>query len=184
MDEHGAGHTAEVAAPTAPAGPRARTGGRWGLVAAVAATVVALDQLTKWWALEALDDRTIDLVWTLRLNLTLNRGAAFGLGSRYAPLIALAAVVVVLVVLGTTRGLDARWPRLGVGLVLGGALGNLTDRVFRDGTGLLGGAVVDFVDLQWWPVFNVADAAICAGVALLAVTLGRQPSPPSTSASP
>ena len=175
MDETAAGHTADVAAPSDVAPRRPLVGGRWTLIGAVAAVVVALDQLTKWWAMETLDTRTIDLPWTLRLNLTLNRGAAFGLGSRYAPLIALAAVCVVVVVLGTTRGLDARWPRLGVGLVLGGALGNLADRVFREGTGFLGGAVVDFVDLQWWPVFNVADAAVCIGALLLVLTASREP---------
>ena len=169
--------TADTAEATAPA--RAWAGSRWVLIGAVAVVVVAVDQLTKWWALHELDTRTIDLPWTLRLNLTLNRGAAFGLGSKYAPLIALAAVCVVLVVLGTTRGLDSRWPRLGVGLVLGGAFGNLADRVFREGTGFLGGAVVDFVDLQWWPVFNVADAAVCVGAVLLVLTAAREPTPSS-----
>jgi signal peptidase II len=161
--------------PTTDAPSRPRLGSRWTLIGLVALVVVGLDQLTKWWALQTLDTRTIDLVWTLRLNLVLNRGAAFGLGSRYAPLIALAAVVVVVFVLGTTRGLDAVWPRLGIALVLGGALGNLTDRLFREGTGFLGGAVVDFVDLQWWPVFNVADAAVCVGAALLVLTAAREP---------
>jgi signal peptidase II len=169
MDAETAG-TAPSAAP-----PRRRTGARWALIGVVAVAVVALDQLTKWWALEELDTRTIDLPWTLRLNLTLNRGAAFGLGSKYAPVIALAAVCVVVIVLGTTRGLDARWPRVGVGLVLGGALGNLADRVFREGSGVLGGAVVDFIDLQWWPVFNVADAAVCVGAVLLVLTAAREP---------
>jgi signal peptidase II len=161
--------------PATGAPSRPRLGSRWTLIGAVAAVVVGLDQLTKWWALETLDTRTIDLVWTLRLNLVMNRGAAFGLGSRYAPVIALAAVVVVLFVLGTTRGLDARWPRLGIALVLGGALGNLADRLFREGDGLFGGAVVDFVDLQWWPVFNVADAAVCVGAVLLVLTAAREP---------
>jgi signal peptidase II len=167
------------AAETGPAPGRTRSGSRWLLIGAVAVVVVAVDQLTKWWALHELDTRTIDLPWTLRLNLTLNRGAAFGLGSKYAPIIALAAVCVVIVVLGTTRGLDSRWPRLGVGLVLGGAIGNLADRVFREGTGFLGGAVIDFVDLQWWPVFNVADAAVCVGAVLLVLTAAREPTPPS-----
>jgi signal peptidase II len=167
------------AAETGPAPGRTRGGSRWLLIGAVAVVVVAVDQLTKWWALHELDTRTIDLPWTLRLNLTLNRGAAFGLGSKYAPIIALAAVCVVIVVLGTTRGLDSRWPRLGVGLVLGGAFGNLADRVFRDGTGFLGGAVVDFVDIQWWPVFNVADAAVCVGAVLLVLTAAREPTPSS-----
>jgi signal peptidase II len=169
-----------VDAETATAPARPRAGARWALIGVVAVVVIALDQLTKWWALDELDTRTIDLPWTLRLNLTLNRGAAFGLGSRYAPIIALAAVCVVVVVLGTTRGLDARWPRVGVGLVLGGALGNLADRLFREGSGVLGGAVVDFIDLQWWPVFNVADAAVCVGAALLVLTAAREPAATET----
>jgi signal peptidase II len=181
MDDPRARHTAGVAAPPAAAGRRSLLRDRWVLVGVVAAVVLVVDQLTKRWALETLDTRTIDLPWTLRLNLTLNRGAAFGLGSRYAPLIALAAVCVVVVVLGTTRGLDSRWPRLGVGLVLGGALGNLTDRLFREGTGFLGGAVVDFVDLQWWPVFNVADAAVCVGAVLLVLTAARDGGEPAES---
>ena len=170
--------------PVTGAPSRPRLGSRWTLIAGVAAVVVGLDQLTKWWALQTLDTRTIDLVWTLRFNLVLNRGAAFGLGSRYAPLIALAAVVVVVFVLGTTRGLDSLWPRLGIALVLGGALGNLSDRVFREGEGLLGGAVVDFVDLQWWPVFNVADAAVCVGAVLLVLTAAREPDPAEPAPAP
>ena len=153
--------------------PSVRT--RWALVAVVAPIVVAVDQLTKWWALQVLDDRTIDLVWTLRLRLLFNTGSAFGLGSRFAPIIALVAVVVVTVVLRAQRALTG-WPaRFGAALVVGGAVGNLLDRLFRDGGGFLGGAVVDFVDFQWWPVFNVADACICVGAALLAFTAGRTP---------
>jgi signal peptidase II len=56
---------------------------------------------------------------------------------------------------------------IAIGMVLGGALGNLSDRAFRGGGGFLGGGVVDFVDLQWWPVFNVADSAIVVGAILL-----------------
>ena len=156
---------------------RASVRTRWLLVATVAPIVVAVDQLTKWWALQALDDRTIDLVWTLRLRLLFNTGSAFGLGSRFAPIIALVAVVVVTVVLRAQRALTS-WPaRFGAALVVGGAVGNLLDRLFRDGGGFLGGAVVDFVDLQWWPVFNVADACICVGATLLAFTAGRTERP-------
>jgi signal peptidase II len=54
-----------------------------------------------------------------------------------------------------------------LGLVVGGALGNLTDRAFRAGDGFLGGGVIDFVDLQWWPVFNVADSGVVVGAVLL-----------------
>ena len=53
--------------------------------------------------------------------------------------------------------------RIAVGAIIGGAIGNLADRAFREGGGFFGGAVVDFIDLQWWPVFNVADSAIVVG---------------------
>jgi signal peptidase II len=141
---------------------------RWAFVVPTAAVVVAVDHLTKWWALQALDDRTIDLVWTLRLRLVFNQGAAFGLGSRFAPLLALAALLVVGLLLRTDRLLATRPAAVGVALMIGGAVGNLLDRVFRSGGGFLGGAVVDFFDLQWWPVFNVADVAIVVGAVLLA----------------
>ena len=61
------------------------------------------------------------------------------------------------------------------GLVIGGALGNLADRAFRGHGGLLSGAVIDFVDLQWWPVFNVADSAIVVGACIAVVANLRKP---------
>jgi signal peptidase II len=137
------------------------------LLALIAGAVLAVDQLTKWWAVETLDDRTIDLVWTLRLNLTFNRGAAFGFGTQLGPVIGVVAIVVVVLLVRAGR-LDATLPvHVALGLVAGGALGNLADRAFRAGDGFMGGAVIDFVDLQWWPVFNVADMALVAGVVLL-----------------
>jgi signal peptidase II len=144
-------------------------------VAAVAGIVVVADQASKWWALQALGPTGIDVVWTLRLRLVFNTGTAFGLGSRFAPLIAILAVVVVAVLLRTGSALEGTWARLSLGLVLGGAVGNLLDRLFRAGGGLLGGAVVDFIDFGWWPVFNVADMAITGGAALLALTAWRDP---------
>ncbi len=138
--------------------------------------VLILDQSTKWWALQALDSaRSIDVVWTLRLRLVFNRGTAFGLGSRFGPLIAVLAVAVVAVLARAGNTLQGRAARMSLGLVLGGAVGNLIDRLLRDGSGVLGGAVVDFIDLQWWPVFNVADMAITGGAALLALTAWRDP---------
>ncbi|HEV2767996.1 MAG TPA: signal peptidase II [Acidimicrobiales bacterium] len=134
------------------------------------AVVVAADQTTKWWALRALDGGAVDLVWTLRLRLVFNRGTAFGLGSRFAPLIAILAIVVIATLVRTGGALQGIWARLSLGLVLGGAIGNLLDRLFRSGGGVLGGSVVDFIDLQWWPVFNVADMAITGGAVLLALT--------------
>jgi signal peptidase II len=135
--------------------------------------VAAADQLTKWWAVRALDDRTIDLFWTLRLNLTFNRGSAFGLIRSFGPLLAIAVAVVVLVLVRAGRMVSTTPMAVGLGLVLGGAAGNLLDRAFREGSGFMGGAVVDFVDLQWWPVFNLADAAIVVGGVMVALA-GRR----------
>jgi len=140
-----------------------------GTFLGAAAVVVLLDQLTKHWALGALADGPIDLVGSLRLNLVFNDGAAFSLGggggkTRLIALLGL-AVSVALVRIGW-RADRRRWA-LGLGIVLGGALGNLVDRALRAGDGFLGGRVVDFVDLQWWPVFNVADAALWIGIGVL-----------------
>ena len=160
-----------------PAHLRARP--RWGLLAIVGVAVLLLDQLTKWWAVETLDDgHVIDVVWILRFKLAYNTGSAFSLGQGRGALISLLALVVVAVLLRTGRHATRPLAALALGLVLGGALGNLTDRAFRDGgseprDGFLGGAVVDFVDLQHWPIFNVADSAIVCGALLLVVSSWR-----------
>ncbi len=89
----------------------------------------------------------------------------------------LVAVGVVIGVIRIGRTLRSPWWALGLGLVLGGALGNLIDRIFRS-PGPLQGHVVDFVSVGWWPVFNVADSSIvCGAVLLVALTLfGIEPS--------
>ena len=137
----------------------------------VAALVVAIDQLTKWWALETLGNRTIDLVWTLRLNLVYNTGAAFGLAQDWDTVIAVVVLLFVIVVAWASwGGRRLSMPPVLLGMVLGGAIGNLADRAVRAGDGFLGGAVVDFIDLQWWPVFNAADSAIVvAGIILVLI---------------
>jgi signal peptidase II len=139
----------------------------------VAALVVAVDQMTKWWAVNTLDDRTIDLIWTLRLRLVFNTGAAFSRFDGLGPLLGVAAVVIVGVLLWMGRVSPDRRTAAALGAIAGGALGNLLDRLFREGEGLLGGAVVDFIDIQWWPVWNVADMAIVLGSAALVVVAGR-----------
>ncbi len=143
--------------------------------AGVAAVVVALDQATKHWALQALADGPIDLVGSLRLKLTFNDGAAFSVGGGRTTLIAVAALVVSVVLVGLGMRAEKRLWALGLGVVLGGALGNLADRAFRAGGGVLGGHVVDFVDVGWWPVFNVADAALWVGIGLLLLSSWREP---------
>lgn len=144
------------------------------LAIAVAAAVIAVDHATKWWALQALDDRNIDLFWKLRFNLVHNPGGAFGLGSKYAPMFALIALTIVLVLFRRGGAFQTKLAQVSVGLVLGGAVGNLLDRVFREGYGFLGGRVVDFIDVQFWPVWNVADMGISIGAVLLALTAGRE----------
>jgi signal peptidase II len=132
----------------------------------VAAAVVAADQLSKIWALSALADGPISVVGSVRLYLTRNSAGAFGLGGAAVPFLAVAALILVVVM--ASSGETTRHPLLAVavGLVLGGALGNLADRLFR-GRGWLRGAVVDFIDFRVWPVFNLADTAITCGCLLL-----------------
>jgi signal peptidase II len=146
---------------------------RWAALALVAVLVFSLDQLTKRWALNELDE-PIDLFWTLRFRLSFNTGVAFSLAPGMGPVVALLAVLVVGFLVRTGRSLTT-WPgTLGLALVVGGACGNLADRVFR-GDDVLHGAVVDFIDLQWWPIFNVADAAVVCGAILLAWRALRAP---------
>ena len=140
----------------------------------VAALVVAVDQVTKWLALEALEDRDIDLVWTLRLHLVHNSGAAFGLGQGLEIVIAAVALLFVIVVAWASwGGHRLSLPPVLLGMILGGAVGNLADRAARADDGILSGAMVDFIDLQWWPVFNAADAAIVVAGVILVLTAPR-----------
>jgi signal peptidase II len=138
-----------------------------------AAVVVGLDQLTKQLALSELTDGPVHLVGSLRLALAFNDGAAFSLGSGRTGAIAFVALGVALVLLWLGWRATRAGYAVGFGVVLGGALGNLADRALRDGDGVLGGRVVDFVDLRWWPVFNLADASLWVGIAILLVTSWR-----------
>lgn len=142
----------------------------WLLSLGVAIAVLGVDQLTKAWAVTRLPRGSIHVIWTLHLALAHNTGAAFSLlsGKGWGPAIALVALIVVAgLALGSTM-LRTPLAAAAVGLVMGGALGNLADRAFRSHHGLLQGAVVDFIDFRWWPVFNLADAAITVGVILIA----------------
>lgn len=139
----------------------------------IAALVIAVDQLTKDWAQRALGDGdVVDVVWKLQFNLAYNRGMAFSRGDGLGPIVPVLAIGVVAVLLIAVGRSSSRWFVAAVGLVIGGALGNVIDRLFR-GDGWLRGAVVDFVDLQFWPIFNVADMAIVVGGAILVLTTLR-----------
>jgi signal peptidase II len=142
--------------------------------ATAVSVVIGLDQLTKQLARWGLDDGPVHLVGSLRLVLAFNDGAAFSLLSGRTTGIALLALAVsaALAVLGLRA--EHRGPAVGYGVVLGGAAGNLVDRLLRQGDGLLGGRVVDFVDLGWWPVFNVADVSLWVGIGILLVASLRE----------
>ena len=146
-----------------------RSGRHSALVGAVALAVFVLDQWSKTWAVGRLSDgSTIDIVGSLRFNLAFNSGAAFSQGTGLGPWIALVAIGVVVALVWTSRSATSRLGAVAIGLVVGGALGNVSDRLLRDGPGgFLGGAVVDFIDLQWWPIFNIADSAVVVGGILL-----------------
>lgn len=126
---------------------------------ATAAAVAAVDWITKWAVAVTLDDRSME-VSGLTLRLGHNPGVAFGMGEDVpAPLILLiTAAVTGLVAIAALRG-EIRPAWVG-GLVVGGAVANLGDRA-------IGGTVVDFLDVGWWPAFNVADIALSIGCVLL-----------------
>lgn len=139
----------------------------WRAPVVLALGVVVADQLTKHWALNRLSgDRVIDLIGSLRFNLAFNRGMAFSQGQGLGPLIAVVATVVIVWLLISLRTAGGRLNTFGIGCVIGGAAGNLIDRAFRQ-EAWLSGAVVDFIDLQWFPIFNIADMAINIGAAAL-----------------
>lgn len=133
----------------------------------VAAAAVALDWVSKAAATATLDDRTVEVGTVLTLRLSRNPGVAFGLGDGLPGpvIIALTAAVTSVMAVAALRG--AFPSPVAAGLVVGGAVANLGDR-------LLGGSVVDFLDLGWWPSFNLADVALSVGCGLLVLASVRE----------
>ncbi len=145
---------------------------------AVACCVVAVDQLTKSWAVSRLSGGDFHVFWKLDFVLEYNTGSSFSFAQGWAPVIGGAAAVVVAILLVMVRHARSNAVAEALGLVIGGALGNLSDRVFRSHHG----AVVDFIALHFWPTFNVADSCVVVGSILLVILLWRahpQPAPGS-----
>ncbi len=149
-----------------------------GRAVVVASIVLGLDQLTKWWAVEALESKSctvdgacIDVLGPLRFHLSFNPGAAFSSFTGGGQVLGLVALGMSIYLLRLASQSTDHWMPWLFGAVVGGALGNLTDRLFRSDGGILNGAVVDFIDLQFWPIFNVADVGVVAGVILLGFRL-------------
>jgi signal peptidase II len=140
----------------------------------VALLVLALDQLTKSWVVASLPEggwwSPVPGLWRVfRIVHTTNSGAAFGIFPQQGSFFILVAVVVVLAIVFYQQRLPINgWLiRLTLGLQLGGATGNLVDR-------LRYGSVIDFIDIGFWPIFNLADLSIVVGVAVLAYHLWRE----------
>ena len=169
-----AGNFSRVEVPS----PEARV--RFTLI--ITGLVLVADHLSKWWAQSRLEtgicspETCIGVFGTrLRFHLVHNTGAAFSLGEGLGWLIAPLAFLMAGALLLVARQTSDRVSLVALGLVIGGALGNMVDRVIRAEEGLFSGGVVDFIDFQFWPVFNVADMAVVGGVVLLLIRQMGQP---------
>ncbi|HYI36312.1 MAG TPA: signal peptidase II [Thermoleophilaceae bacterium] len=131
----------------------------WARAAATVVAVLALDQVTKTVVNHNVDrGDSVNVFFGLDVTNTRNRGVAFGfLEGKGGVVGALIAVALVALVVWFAVNAAREWLWLPVGLLLGGAIGNLIDRAHE-------GAVIDFIDPVWWPAFNVADACIVIGV--------------------
>jgi signal peptidase II len=158
------GDPADLARPT----PRSPS--RAPQLLAVAGAALVVDILTKQLAVQRLTGRPpVQVVGDLlQLTLARNPGAAFSTGTSYTAVISLVAIVAAGVVLWLSRRVRTWLWALALGLLLGGILGNLVDRLFR-APGPLRGHVVDFLELPHWPVFNVADMCINVAAVLILV---------------
>jgi signal peptidase II len=141
---------------------------RLRLLLSVAATVLILDIISKVLAVKFLTPGVpVSIIGdTVTWTLVRNSGAAFSMATGYTWVLTLVAVGVVVGIIWMGRRLVSPWWAVGLGMILGGALGNLVDRFFRS-PGPLRGHVVDFLSIGWWPVFNVADPAVVGGAILL-----------------
>lgn len=137
------------------------------LVWGVAVAVFLVDRVTKVWAVASLRDGPVDVIrGVLRFRFAENTGGAFSMFSSAPWFFAAATIIVGGAIAATSFRARPAPQAVAFGLILGGAAGNLFDRVTRGPR--LGGHVVDFIDLHVWPVFNMADAAIVCGAVLLA----------------
>ncbi|MBO8197915.1 signal peptidase II [Streptomyces smyrnaeus] len=154
---------------------------RIGVLASVAGLALALDLVSKLLVVAKLENHApIELLGSwLQLNVIRNPGAAFGLGEALTLLLTAIAVAVVVVIARIARKLYSTPWAIALGLLLGGACGNLTDRIFR-APGVFQGAVVDFIAPKHFAVFNLADSAIVCGGILIVLLSFRGLDPDGT----
>lgn len=152
---------------------------RWILLLSL--SILAFDQSSKWWAVEYLETRgPIEVIGELlRFNHTTNSGAAFNIASNATVFLTVFALLVTAgLIIFARKVVDLRWA-IGFGVLLGGVLGNLTDRILREPQ-LLHGHVVDFIQIPHWPIFNIADIAITTSGFWIAYLLFRDVQPFAT----
>ncbi|WP_407564344.1 signal peptidase II [Streptomyces sp. 184] len=171
------GEAEDGAQEAAARGPR-----RIGVLLGVAALVYALDLVTKLIVVAELepDNRSVEVVGDLlRFQVVRNAGAAFGIGESMTVIFTLIAVIVIGVIARLARKLHSLPWAIALGLLLGGPLGNLTDRLFRS-PGFFEGHVVDFIAPEHFAVFNLADSAIVCGGILIVILSFRGLDPDGT----
>jgi signal peptidase II len=169
-EEAGAAAPVEpVAVPATEAAPEPAPR-RLRLLLSIAAVVLVLDVVTKVLAVKLLPPgQPVPIIGdTVTWTLVRNSGAAFSMATGYTWVLTLIATGVVVGIFWMGRRLVSPWWAVGLGMILGGAMGNLVDRFFR-APGPLRGHVVDFLSVGWWPVFNVADPSVVGGAILLVV---------------
>lgn len=142
---------------------------RIAVIAVIASLVIAADQVTKSIAVADLAHHNVHVIGPLSLRLDFNSGVAFSIGTGLTGPIIVIAIALVLAIAWVARGVPTMPAAVAFGLILGGAIGNLADRLFRGHHG----AVIDFVYLRVWPTFNVADSCIVVGSFLLAISFAR-----------
>lgn len=142
---------------------------RLALVVGCAVVILVADQVTKSVAVHDLANGPVHLVGPLSLQLSYNTGAAFSIGAGLTLPIIVIAFVLVLLLAWFARGTPSNLAAVATGMILGGALGNLADRLFRGHHG----AVVDFIHFDFWSTFNLADTAIVIGTLELLIVIAR-----------
>ncbi|ARP69779.1 signal peptidase II [Streptomyces pluripotens] len=170
-----------AAGPQAPAQQQSGRARRIAVLFAVAAFAYALDLISKTLVVAKLEGHApISLVGDLlELHATRNPGAAFGFGAAFTVIFTLIAAAVIVVIIRLARKLYSFPWAIALGLLLGGALGNLTDRIFR-APGVFQGEVVDFIAPKGFAVFNLADSAIVCGGILIVLLSFRGLDPDGT----
>jgi signal peptidase II len=144
---------------------------RFGGILTIAGIVILVDRLSKWWVLKHMElGESRAVTGFLALTHVQNTGTAFGLFPGNNKALLLLGLMILITLLYGARGLSERgglWGALGVALVLGGAIGNIVDRLHY-------GRVIDFIDFHFWPVFNLADSSITVGTICILIGLIRQ----------